>query len=204
MEQHVTPNTNAPRANARKLLLAVPLGCLFLCLCLAVVLPSGSFLFFRQAVQNFKVAGKSMEPNYHEGDYYFVNKLARNPARLDVVVLRYPRDESRYFMLRVIGLPGERIQVRDGQLYIDGNRLDEPFIAEKPKYAFGPLVVPQSQFFVLGDNRNNSADSHVWGFLPERNIVGKVWLKYWSGTQPTPDEPDAPTAVPRRPTPRAN
>ncbi len=159
---------------------------------------------FRQAVQNFKVVGSAMEPGYRNGDYYFVNKLNRKPARLDVVVLRYPRNESLYFMLRVIGLPGERIEIRSGQLSINGSKLDEPFIAEKPNYTFGPQVVPDRQYFVLGDNRNNSADSHIWGFVPEKNIVGKVWLKYWSGRSSNPEKPDAPASAPRRPTAQAN
>ncbi|MDO8670417.1 MAG: signal peptidase I [Dehalococcoidia bacterium] len=200
MEEAQTPVAVKPHKNANCAIIAAVFGCLFLCICLVVILPIGGLALFQQAVDNFQMVGNSMEPGYHNGEEYFINKVAGKPSRLDVVVIRYPKDESRYFMLRVIGLPGERIEIRSGQLSINGKRLDEPYIAEKPAYTFGLQVVPDGHYFMLGDNRNNSNDSHLWGFVPEQNIVGKVWLKYQSAKPLSPQRPATPSA-PRRPTP---
>jgi len=152
---------------------ACVLGGLFLCS--VSVLTIGA----REQVMNFRVEGRAMEPTHHSGDYVTISKLARRPARSDVVVFHYPQDESRDFIKRVIALPGESVEVRGGIVYVDGKALEEPYVREPASYAFPPETVPAGQYFVLGDNRNNSSDSHVWGFVPEKNIVGKVWFKYW-------------------------
>jgi signal peptidase I len=129
----------------------------------------------------FRIEGSSMMPTMQEGEYVLINKLAYyldQPARGDIIVLNYPRDPSRDFIKRVIGLPGDEIEVRDQQVIINGTVLTEPYISAEPTYT-GRWTVPADQYFVLGDNRNNSSDSHTWEFLPEELIVGKGWVIYW-------------------------
>ena len=109
--------------------------------------------------------------------------LFRGPRRGDVIVFRSPTQPSsgpeRDFIKRIIGLPGEQVEVRDCTVFIDGRPLDEPYISERPLYTYGPETVPEDEYFVLGDNRNNSSDSHSWGMLPKENIIGQAWLIYW-------------------------
>lgn len=101
------------------------------------------------------------------------------PRRGDIVVFRYPKDPTRDFIKRVVALPGETVEVRAGIVYVNNQRLEEPYVLENPSYSRPPEVVPPEHYFVLGDNRNNSSDSHVWGPVPSENIVGKAWLTYW-------------------------
>ena len=101
------------------------------------------------------------------------------PQRGDIVVFHYPRDPSRDFIKRVVALPGEIIEVRAGIVYVNNGLLEEPYVLENPSYSRPPEVVPEDEYFVLGDNRNNSSDSHVWGPVPLSKIVGKAWLTYW-------------------------
>ena len=109
--------------------------------------------------------------------------LFRGPKRGDVVVFRSPNQPAngpeRDFIKRVIALPGETVEVRDCTVFIDGEPLDEPYILEKPAYTYGPQTVSPDHLFVLGDNRNNSSDSHSWGLLPKENLIGQAWLIYW-------------------------
>ena len=100
------------------------------------------------------------------------------PKRGDIIVLHYPRDPSRDFIKRVIGLPGDRIEVRDQQVTVNETIISEPYISAAPTYE-GTWIVPDGEFFVLGDNRNNSSDSHTWEFLPGELIVGRGWVVYW-------------------------
>jgi len=107
----------------------------------------------------------------------------RPPRRGDVIVFeapgQVPGEAERDFIKRIIGLPGETVEVHDCTTFVNGKPLDEPYIAEKPLYEYGPETVPPGHFFVLGDNRNNSSDSHSWGMLPKENIIGQAWLSYW-------------------------
>lgn len=140
------------------------------------------FLLIRFAVQNFRIEGFSMEPNFHDGEFLLVNKLVymlHAPDRGDVVVLRYPPVPSRDFIKRVIGLPGDRVEIMTGKVYINGEMLSEPYPLNEGSYTYGPVTVGSDEYFVLGDNRNNSSDSHSWGMLPSKNIVGKAWFAYW-------------------------
>jgi signal peptidase I len=128
-----------------------------------------------------RVDGFSMNPSLDNGEYILVNKLAYRfgkPERGDIIVFEYPDDPSQDLIKRVIGLPGETITVQDGKVSVNGILLEEPYIAAAPFYN-GTWVVNEGQLFVLGDNRNESKDSHEWGMLPMQNVIGKAVLIYW-------------------------
>ena len=128
-----------------------------------------------------RVDGYSMTPTLQNGEYILVNKLAYKmgePQRGDIVVFVFPIDPHEDLIKRVIGLPGEKVSVHDGKVMINDVPLDEPYIAAAPLYN-GDWVVPDGQLFVLGDNRNESKDSHQWLYLPMENVVGKAVLIYW-------------------------
>jgi len=140
------------------------------------------FLGVRLGVQNFRVEGFSMQPTLQSNQYLLVNKVAYmvgEPERGDIVVFRLPQDPKRDLIKRIVALPGEEVEVRGGIVYIDGKPLEEPYIKDKPLYFFSKKKVPEGEFFVLGDNRNNSFDSHVWDFLPREYLIGKAWVSYW-------------------------
>ena len=140
------------------------------------------FLAVRLAVQNFRVEGASMEPTLHTNQYLLVNKvsyLVGQPRRGDIVVLRFPLDPRRDFIKRIVGLPGEQVEVKGGSVYVNGQALVEPYILQRPAYTYPPTTLPPREYFVLGDNRNNSDDSHVWQGLPRGDIIGKAWVSYW-------------------------
>lgn len=132
-----------------------------------------------------RVDGFSMNPTLQDGEYILVNRLAYkigNPARGDIVVFSFPMDPKQDLIKRVIGLPGETISVQDGKVLVNGMALNEPYIAAPPIYN-NTWVVPEGQLFVLGDNRNESKDSHEWGMLPMENVVGRAILIYWPPAQ---------------------
>lgn len=136
-----------------------------------------TFLF-----ENYRVVGRSMEPTLQNDQFLVVSKLAYRlhaPQRGDIIVFRDPRAEDRKLIKRIIGLPGDVVDIENGTVSINGHPLDEPYIESPGRYTESPLTVPEGQFFVLGDNRNNSSDSHAWGTLPVNLIVGKAWLSYW-------------------------
>lgn len=131
----------------------------------------------------------SMYPTFDIGDQFLVDKLAPRLHHLDtndVVVFEPPPalqergyKKSDAFIKRVIAQPGDMVTVRDGVLTVNGVEREEPFINERPNYSWGPATVPEGMVMVLGDNRNNSYDSHIWGFLPQSNIIGKAMVRYW-------------------------
>lgn len=128
-----------------------------------------------------RVDGFSMNPTLQNGEYILVNRLAYKlgePVRGDIVVFSFPMDPKQELIKRVIGLPGETISVQDGKVLVNGLPLDEPYIAAPPIYN-NTWVIPEGQLFVLGDNRNESKDSHEWGMLPMENVVGRAILIYW-------------------------
>jgi signal peptidase I len=170
-------------------------------------------LFIRTfAVQAFKIPTGSMENNLLIGDHLLVNKLVYSPSagafedtlmakrpieRGHVVVFKFPEDPNRDFIKRVIGLPGETVEIRNKTVYIDGEPLDEPYVhflepprkADDPEFglrvngirdSWGPRVVPEGELLVLGDNRDNSRDSRFWGFLPIDQVKGRALIVYWS------------------------
>lgn len=131
----------------------------------------------------------SMYPTFDIGDQFLVDKLtraARAPQRGDIVVFEPPPAliergyrRSDAFIKRLIARSGDTVYVHDGVVEVNGEQPSEPFINERPSYDWGPGVVPEGFVMVLGDNRNNSYDSHVWGFLPEQNIIGRAIVRYW-------------------------
>jgi len=131
----------------------------------------------------FRVIQTSMEPNFHDGQYLVVNRLVYRlhpPQRGDVIIFHAPTNPEKEYIKRVIGLPGEAVEIREGYVYVDGRRLEETYIAQvNRRGSWGPSIVEQDEYFVLGDNRNNSSDSRSWGMLPRENIIGKAWLSYW-------------------------
>ena len=167
-------------------------------------------LFIRTfVVQAFKIPTGSMENNLLVGDHLLVNKFVFAPTvspieravlpidpvrRGDVVVFKYPEEPDRDFIKRVIGLPGETLELREKKVYIDGKPLDEPYVhflsppstgasefaAYDVRERYGPVTVPADQYFVMGDNRDNSQDSRYWGFLPRHYVKGKALMVYWS------------------------
>ena len=168
-------------------------------------------LFIRTfVVQAFKIPTGSMEPNLLVGDHLLVNKFVFSPTssaverallptrevrRGDIVVFKFPADPERDFIKRVIGLPGETVELKNRRIHINGRPLDEPYAHYLPRQdggtlaevtsedvrdRYGPETVPAGSLFVMGDNRDNSQDSRYWGFLPRDNIKGQALVIYWS------------------------
>jgi signal peptidase I len=146
-------------------------------------------------VQPVRVEGQSMMPKLHDQDRIFVNKFIyplrewigdKEPIkRGDIVVLLYPDDPSKSYIKRVVGLPGEEVNVENGKLYIDGKQIDEPYLASEYLSSDsmpGPVHVKDHHYFVLGDNRRNSSDSRYWGLVPEKYIYGKAIFRYYPFT----------------------
>ena len=144
-----------------------------------LVLPLLLYLGINISTARVRNDGYSMGITLPNESYILADRLAYNekaPQRGDVIIFRFPLDPSQDLIKRVIGLPGETIEIRDGTVTVNGTPLEEPYITEPPEYK-GTWVVPEEHYFVLGDNRNDSRDSHQWGFLPHENIVAKaVWI----------------------------
>ncbi|MFF2531560.1 signal peptidase I [Brevibacillus sp. NPDC058079] len=119
------------------------------------------------------VPSESMSPTL-ERDDFILYANTKNVDRGDIVYFVYPLDEKLMYVKRIIGMPGDEVEVRDGSVYVNGESLQEDYLLEKPLYKFEKVLVPQGHYFVLGDNRNNSEDSSHWGFLKEENVKGKA------------------------------
>lgn len=151
------------------------------------------------------IPSSSMEPTLLINDRLIIEKISyhlREPKRGDVVVFNPTKalQEKNFkdaFIKRIIGLPGDTVKVSKGIVYVNGGKLSEDYIAQKPDYEFGPVTVPGGQYLVLGDNRNNSYDSHYWGFVPKEKLIGRALFRFWpfdrlgmlnekSGEQPAP------------------
>jgi signal peptidase I len=133
------------------------------------------------AIEPRIVLGQSMEPTLHTGEYVMLDKvtyLFRSPERGDIVVFRYPYAPKDDYIKRVIGLPGDHVQVYGGNVFVNGHKLSEKYIADPPDYT-DDKIVPKGYLYVLGDNRDNSSDSHEWGLLPRGNIIGRAMFSYW-------------------------
>lgn len=149
-----------------------------------IVIPVRTYI-----AQPFIVDGQSMEPNYQNGNYLIIDELSyqfREPARGEVIVFRYPLMPKQFFIKRIIGLPGELVEIKENTVRITTKEgksfiLDEPYI---PKTFYtgpdmNPVTLGVDQYFVLGDNRSHSSDSRVWGILPKKNITGRTFVRLW-------------------------
>jgi signal peptidase I len=150
-----------------------------------ILLAAIIWLAVNTATARFVVEGPSMEPNFHTGEFVLVSRMTYwkvfgEPQRGDVVVLHPPNKPNEEFIKRVVGLPGDTIEVREGQVYVNGALLEEPYIAITTSNT-GVWTIGEDQYFVMGDNRRNSEDSRTWGQnqLQREMIVGKAWLIYW-------------------------
>jgi len=145
------------------------------------------FLALQAMFQSVRVVGYSMEPSFEDGQYLVVSKASywfHSPRRGDVIIFHPPQDNDRELIKRVIGTPGDIVEIRDGKVYIDSVPLEEDYVQEPPNpndKDFPPQQVPEDCYFVLGDNRNHSSDSRAWPdpWLPEENIIGKALISYW-------------------------
>ncbi len=138
------------------------------------------FWIVNSLVGRYRIDGSSMNPTLQDGQYLIINNVSYyvdDPAPGDVIVFHHPTSDLN-LIKRVIGGPGDEISINEGVVTVNGVVLDEPYIREAPRYTYNG-VVPEGEYFVLGDNRNNSSDSHSWSFLPEDHIVGKAMLIYW-------------------------
>jgi len=172
----------------------------------AVVLAAVVFLLLQTTVRNFKVDGSSMDPTLDSGQYLLVNRLVyllvdlqrlarivpfwqvdeessryaiHSPNRGDIIVFKFPGDPRKDFVKRVVGLPGEVIEVRDGNVIVNGNVLEEPYLTAKDHSNAAKLRLEEGEYYAMGDNRAFSNDSRAWGAVPEANLEGKVWMVYW-------------------------
>jgi signal peptidase I len=128
-----------------------------------------------------RVENISMQPTLYEGELLVVNKWAYKfgqPHRGDIIVFHHNFQPPEDYIKRIIGLPGDEVTVNVGKVYINGEQINEPYIAASPTYD-GTWTVPADELFVLGDNRNRSSDSHIWGFVPMDDVVGRAVLIYW-------------------------
>lgn len=141
-------------------------------------------------IQAFKIPTGSMRPALMEGDRLLVNKFIykfRGPERGDIIVFKYPGGEKKDFIKRLIAKPGETIGIKNGDIYIDGKKVEEPFVIRKIRYynksPYGGtgrnVKVPEDSYYVLGDNSASSKDSRYWGFVPRKNLIGKAVFLYW-------------------------
>jgi signal peptidase I len=144
------------------------------------------FLGINAISARIRIESISMQPTLFAGDFVIVNKLAYwlgNPGRGDVIIFHYPPDPGREpYIKRVIGLPGDIVRVSQGKVFVNKQPLNEPYISANPMYE-GSWEVPPESLFVLGDNRNSSSDSHQWGMVPLKNVIGKAEVVYWPPTE---------------------
>ena len=163
-------------------------------------------LVLQATIQNYRVEGPSMNPQLTDEDRVLVNRAvyteidAARVARFipgieaeegqlwrpfgpptygDVIVFRWPRDPSQNFVKRIVGLPGDRLWLQDGTVFVNGVPLDEPYVEHRSSESLRRLTVPEDSYFVLGDNRAQSDDSRHWGPVPRDHVIGKVWVAYW-------------------------
>jgi len=139
------------------------------------------FVIINTLSARVRVDGISMMPTLQNGEYILVSRVSYKlspPERGDIIVFSIPTDGSQDLIKRVVGLPGETISIHDGIVFVNGVQLQEPYIASPPRYN-GEWTLGEDQLFVLGDNRNDSKDSHQWGLLPYQNIIGKSIVIYW-------------------------
>lgn len=144
---------------------------------LAIILPIRYFL-----VQPFYVEGASMEPNFYNKEYLIIDEISyrfNDPVRGEVIILKNPQDRKFYFIKRVVALPGEKVAVLNGRVFINDKQLSETYIKNFSNDDYGPVTLADDEYFVLGDNRSNSSDSRYFGPLKRTDVIGRVWIRGW-------------------------
>jgi len=172
LNQEVQTDSSEEKINWKRFVFDI-----FETLLLAVIL----FVGINAISARVRVDGDSMKPTLENGEFVLVNKMSYQwgeVERGDIIIFDFPLNMEEELVKRVIGIPGDRVQVQDAQVFVNGQLLNEPYISQAPSYS-GEWVVENGFLFVLGDNRNNSNDSKDWGYLPMENIVGKAVLIYW-------------------------
>ena len=174
-----------------------------------VLLALTIFVALQASIQHFKVNGESMKPTLAEGERLVVNKLVyfrldqedvadllpfvdpspsssesplfafSQPRHGDVIIFHYPLDPSRDFVKRIIGVPGDTIEIERGQVFRNGVAIEEPYVTNPDRRSADAVGVPEGAYYVLGDNRSVSTDSREWGMVPLENVVGRMWFRYW-------------------------
>lgn len=149
-----------------------------------IILAIVVFILLQTTVQSFIVDGISMEDSFHDGQRLMIIKeniayAFHEPKWGDVAVFHPPGNRRGDYIKRIIGLPGDTVEVKEEAVYVNGKRLYEPYVKDPPNYTLDPIKVPENKYFVLGDNRNNSNDSHNGWMVPRQNILGKAWLSIW-------------------------
>lgn len=147
-----------------------------------VLVGVSAFFLLRVSIQSVLVVGPSMEPTVESSQRLLINKIEyaiHTPQRGDIIVFQPPNPAQPDYIKRVIGLPGDTVEVRTGHVYVNGRILDEPYIKAAPNYTLAVRRLAEDSYFVLGDNRNNSNDSHNGWTIPRESIVGKAWLRIW-------------------------
>jgi signal peptidase I len=170
----------SPTPHSRKKLWILVIGGIVGLVILYFAVPVLIVVFVAQPV---RIEGIAMEPTLSNGDRVFMNKTIGELKRGDIIVFLFPKDQSKSYIKRIIGLPGEKLEIEDGKIIINGKRLEEPYIP--PQYishdsTAEPVMIPTDNYFVVGDNRNYSSDSRSWGTVPRNLIYGKFWYRYWS------------------------
>ncbi len=166
------------------------LGAFFLDITEVIVFAIAIFLFvYLLILQPHKIKGQSMEPNFFDGEYLLTEKVSyrlNGPKRGDVIVFKAPTGNDEEFIKRIIGLPQEKVSIKDGKVYINGHVLEENYLPGSTQTLGGfflkegeEKVVPEGYYFVLGDNRSASSDSRSWGFVAKEKITGRAWILYW-------------------------
>ena len=150
---------------------------------ITILIAVAVFVCLRLTVQSYTVVMSSMEPNFQDGDCLMVNKVSyrsSGPQRGEVIIFDPPFSSEYPYIKRVIGLPGETVEIKDGKVSINGTPLEEDeYIMAPPNYTMPATEVPEDEYLVLGDNRNNSNDSHNSWTVPRDNIIGRAWFTYW-------------------------
>jgi signal peptidase I len=172
-----SPQTGRLGARRTLAVLAGAIPLFLLTVLLAVV--TASFLF-----QPARIEGQAMAPTLRSGDRVVVNKAAyrwQQPHRHDIVMMYYPNRPEKVFVMRVVAEEGDQVRIRDGRVYVNDVQVDDTFIepAFRGRDMWGPEVIPEGYYFVMGDNRRNSADSRHWGYVPHKYILGRIALRWW-------------------------
>lgn len=166
------------------------LGKFFLDLTETVVMALSVFMIiYLFLFQPHQVRGNSMYPNFHDGDYILTDKISyklHSPQKGDVIVFRAPRNEEYDYIKRIIAIPGDCLKIQNGKVYLNNQLLNEKYLPSDYQTLPGNFLrsntsvcVPPNNYFVMGDNRSHSSDSREWGFVPQQNIIGKAWFRYW-------------------------